>query len=206
MGKPLVVGYYTIDTPYEHEFQTLKLSLESFGYEYDYHGVPNLGSWQKNTQYKAHFIKKMLEDFPGEPILYLDVDALMIRKPVILDNIDCDIAAVHYGKTTELLSGTIYFSGSDVCMKVVNRWIDINVQYPKKLPNRLPAWDQRTLALAIGQIKECRFEELPQEYTYIIELTQKFAPDLHPVILHTRGAKRFKSIINGVQKKEGYAK
>ena len=202
MGKPLVVGYYTKDTPYEHEAETLKLSLETNGYEYDLLPVDNLGSWQKNTQYKAHVIKKMLEDFPGEPLLYLDVDAIMIHPPVILDDIDCDIAAVHYGRTTELLSGTIYFSGSDVCRRVVNLWIMINEQYPKKLPNRLPAWDQRTLAMAIKDIKECRFQELPQEYTYIVELTQKFAPELSPVILHTRGAKRFKHVIDN---KPGYA-
>jgi len=202
MGRPLVVGFYTKDTPYEHEFQTLKLSLEEHGYEHDYLPVENLGSWQKNTQYKAIVIKSMLEKHVGNPILYIDVDAIMLHPPVILDDVDCDIAAVHYARNQELLSGTVYFANTPVCMQVVDRWIALHIQYPDKLPDRRPAWDQRTLALAITDIKACHFVELPQEYTFITELTAKHAKGLNPVILHTRGAKRFKNVIDG---KEGYA-
>ena len=202
MGRPLVIGFYTKDTPYEHEFQTLKLSLEEHGYDYDYEAVDNLGTWQKNTQYKAQVIKGFLEKYPEHPLLYLDVDAIMLHPPIILDDVNCDIAAVHYARNQELLSGTVYFSGSDICMKVVERWIQLNIQYPIKLPDKRPAWDQRTLSLAIHDVKECRFVELPQEYTFITELTAKHCKGLNPVILHTRGAKRFKNIIN---KERGYA-
>jgi len=203
LGRPTVIGYFTIDTPYEHEAETLKLSLETCGFEYDIRGVPNLGSWQKNTQYKAHVIKERLQESPGKRLLYLDVDAIMVHPPELLDTIDCDIAAVHFCRSTELLSGTIFFGGTPVCLSVVNRWIALNEQFPDKLPDKRPAWDQRTLQMAINDIKKCRFEELPQEYTWITELTQRTMPGLSPVIMHTRGAKRFKNLING---KGGYAK
>jgi len=203
MSKPLVVGYYTIDTPYEHEKETLKLSLETHGYSFEFLGIPNLGSWQKNTQFKSHFIKDMMTKYPATPLLYLDVDAIMLKPPEILDDINCDIAAVHYARNQELLSGTVYFSGSAACMKVVDRWIALNHQYPETLPDGRDAWDQRTLSMAIKDIRECKFQELPQEYTWIVELTDKWSPGLIPVIMHTRGAKRFKHIMDG---KEGYAK
>ncbi|RLF30317.1 MAG: hypothetical protein DRN14_00240 [Thermoplasmata archaeon] len=200
-----VVGYFTENTPYEHEAETLKLSLEANGYEYDIQGVPNLGSWQKNTQYKALVILSMLKKYRGLPILYLDVDAIMVHPPLILEDIDCDVAAVHFCRTNELLSGTLYFSGSKMCMILVRDWIKLNEQYPEKLPDGRAAWDQRTLEMAIKQNPKVRFYELPQEYTWITELTQKTQPDLSPVIMHTRGAKRFKNIINKKQKEEGYA-
>lgn len=205
MTTPLVIGYYTEGTPYEGEAQVLKLSLESHGYEHDVRGVPNLGSWQRNTQYKAHVIHDRLQDYPGRRLLYLDVDAVMVQPPRLLDKIKEDVAAVHFADTKELLSGTFYLSGSLACLQLVKRWIAINEQYPEKLPNGRDAWDQRTLAMAIDEMtaaKRLTFRELPQGYTYITELTPRRIKNLQPVILHTRGAKRFKNIINGLP---GYA-
>jgi hypothetical protein len=202
--KPLVIGYFTENTPYAHEAEVLKLSLVEHGYEHDILPVANLGSWQKNTQYKAQVIKSFLKKYPGRPLLYLDVDAIMVKPPVVLDELPgtCHIAACHYGTSTELLSGTVWFSGDPACLVLVDRWMALNKMYPEKLPNRMPAWDQRTLEMAIKETGGIIFQELPQEYTYITELTSKVAPDINPVILHTRGAKRFKNQING---EEGYA-
>jgi len=56
--------------------------------------------------------------------------------------------------------------------------------------------------MAISKIKGVNFVELPQSYTWIVELTQRYT-DCSPIIMHTRGAKRFKNKING---KKGYAK
>jgi len=201
--RPLVIAYFTVDTPYEHEAETLKASLESLDYSYHVCGVANLGSWQKNTQYKALFIKYMLDKYPGKNLLYLDVDAVMVKPPVLLDNLKADIAAVHFAKRVELLSGTLYLGNTPQCKRVVNKWIRLNEKYPETLPNGKDAWDQRTLEMAIKRIEGVKFVELPQEYTWITELTQRLCPGLNPVIMHTRGAKRFKRLING---QKGYEK
>lgn len=198
----LVVGYYTDGTPYQHEAEPLKLSLETMLMPYEICAVPNLGSWQKNTQMKAEFIKMMLEEHPGCPLLYLDMDATVMREPEALMNVKGDIAAVHYAKTKELLSGTVYWANTPVCHDVIRRWIEFNRRYPDVLPDGRPAWDQRTLEKAIKASPTCKFVELPQEYTWIIQLTQKWAPGLNPVIMHNRGAKRFKNLIDG---RKGYA-
>jgi len=203
--RPLVIAYYTIDTPYEAEAEVLKLSLESVGYSYQICAIPNLGSWQKNTQYKAIFIQYMLEKNDGRPLLYLDVDAVMVQHAVLLDDLKADIAAVHFANGNELLSGTLYLGNTQQCKRVVNKWIYLNEQYPETLPNGREAWDQRTLALAIDRIEGLTFVELPQNYTWIVELTQKRCPDItNPIIMHTRGAKRFKNRMNGIMK--GFAR
>jgi len=200
---PLVIAYYTVGTPYEAEAETLKLSLESLGYSYLVCGVPHQGSWQKNTQLKAEFIALMLEEMPDEPLLYLDVDAVMVQPPVLLDDLKVDIGAVHFCGGKELLSGTLFLGGTPKCRELVENWRSINHQYPETLPNGKQAWDQRTLAMAIRGTSGVVFEELPQEYTWITELTQRRIPRLAPVILHTRGAKRFKRKVNG---QKGYAR
>lgn len=190
-----VVGFYTVATPYEQEKDVLALSLQSLGYSYCLYGVKSQGSWQKNTQLKAQFINHVLNTRVG-PILYLDVDAIMVQHPVALENIQADIAAVHFAGGSELLSGTVLFGNTCVCKDVVRRWMEINAQNPINLPDGRAAWDQRTLEMAIKENASCRFVELPQEYTWITELTQKHRPGLAPVIMHTRGAFRFKRIIN----------
>ena len=200
--RPLIIAYFTVDTPYEDEAEVLKLSLESIGYSYLICGISNLGTWQKNTQCKALFIQYMLDRNEGQSLLYLDVDAVMIQPPVLLDNMKADIAAVHFAGGRELLSGTVYFGNTIQCKRVVQKWIKLNKQYPDRLPNGREAWDQRTLDMAIKKIKGVNFVELPQNYTWIIELTQRRYPGTSPVIMHTRGAKRFKNKING---KKGYA-
>lgn len=200
--RPLVIAYYTAGTPYEGEAEVLKLSLESVGYGYEVCGIPNQGSWQKNTQIKSRFIWRMLEKYLGRSLLYLDVDAVMVQPPTILDGLKADIAAVHFAKRSELLSGTLFLGNTGPCHRVVLKWIALNERYPKTLPNGREAWDQRTLEMAIKKTDGVNFVELPQEYTWITELTQKYAPGLSPVIMHTRGAKRFKNAIDG---KKGYA-
>jgi hypothetical protein len=193
--KPIVVGYYTKGTPYELEYRKLTVSLEALGYEHDYMAVESRGSWQANTQMKAEVIELLLRKH-NRPILYLDVDAVMVQPPVLLDNLTCDMAAVHYADSNELLSGTVYFAPS--AMPVIKRWQAINTAYPEVLPNGQLAWDQRTLRMAMLELKakgQCSFVELPQEYTWIIELTQKRFPGLAPVILHTRGALRFQDSV-----------
>jgi len=186
----LVIGYYTKDSPYEADAASLKLSLEAMGYEYDIREVRDLGSWQKNTQYKAKFIAHMLAEYRGIPLLYLDVDSVVVQPLTFLETIDCDFGAVHFCGDGHLLSGTLYLGNTPECWKLVQQWIAFNEKYPEKLPNGRPAWDQRTLRIVLEANKTVRFQELPQEYTWIVEITQKKAPGLSPIIMHTRGSYR----------------
>jgi hypothetical protein len=196
---PIVIAYYTVNTPYQNEVEMLKLSLESIGYSYNIYGVPHLGNWQKNTQYKALFIQYMLNKYKDQPLLYLDVDCVMMNPPVLLDDINADIAAVHFAHGKELLSGTLYLGNTSKCHMVVKEWIELNEQYPERLPNGRAAWDQRTLNMAIKRVPDVNFVELPQSYTWIMGLTLRRCPgETTPVIMHTRGAKRFKKKINSI--------
>lgn len=194
--RPLVVAYFTANTPYEKEAKKLRVSLERCQYSYHVCRIRNLGSWQKNSQIKAVFIRKMLDEYSQNRLLYLDVDSIMIKPPVLLDKMDADIGAAHFGTRRELLSGTLYLSNSFQCNRIIQKWVHINSRYPETLPNGRKAWDQRTLAMVLGRMKSVKFAELPQEYVYITGLTQRYSPDLDPVILHTRGSHRFRRRID----------
>jgi hypothetical protein len=196
-SPPVFICYYTEHTSYENEAKLLRLSLETHGLESHIAAIPNLGSWQKNTQYKSQFIAAELERLK-QPVVWVDADAIVIQRPEALLTMPAgvDLAAVRFATDQHLLSGTVYFSGSPKCMEVVKRWNDLNAKYPDYLPDGRPAWDQRTLDMALMTTPGVRFLGLPQEYTWIIEITQKAIPDLVPVIMHTRGAYRFKGEID----------
>jgi hypothetical protein len=202
MRPPLFVAYFTQDTPYEAEADKLRTTLERFKLRHEIHAVPNLGSWQKNTQYKSRFVRDMLGGHNG-PIVYVDVDALILKPPTLLNELVGDLGAARF-MDQELLSGTVWFANTPICRTVVDRWLVNCEKYPETCPPGVlrhypdgeAAWDQRLLDLSLCQTPEARFVQLPQEYTYIEDLSRERYPHLQPVILHTRGRYRLEHLVN----------
>ena len=62
MDKRIIyVSYATINTPYVKVIEKYLLpTLQKFNLTYDVTYPEHMGSWQKNTQYKATFLKEML--------------------------------------------------------------------------------------------------------------------------------------------------
>lgn len=207
----LIVGYYTENTPYVDEANRLRANLDRMGLRHDFREVPNLGSWQKNTQYKSHFVEDMLIEHAPHPIVYCDVDAEFRHCPTLLFKLPAsgiDIAACKHGGH-ELLSGTVFFSNSECCMQVVARWQQLCHTYPERFPGGLLphfpkgdiAWDQRMLDLAIRQlIKEnvpVNFQVMPPEYCFIFDISAAKYPEINdPIIVHTAASRAYKKHIN----------
>jgi hypothetical protein len=189
-GVPVYVAYYTTGTPYEEEAKLLRASLDLFRLEYEIQGVPSLGSWQKNTQFKAFFIQEMLAKYSDRPVVYLDADAIVRAYPILFDEINCDIAVHHYDNKRrnfkELLSGTVYFGTSSKAREIVEVWIETNRELPEQ-------WDQKNLQLALDRVPDVSFVELPPSYCLIFDLMKDQGP---AVIEHFQASRRFKQIIN----------
>ena len=198
----LIVGYYTTGTPYEKDADILRKNLDAFSIPHDIREVPNLGSWQKNTQFKSRFIQQMLQEITG-PFTYLDVDAEIQSQPVLLDGLSCDIAA-HKFCGHELLSGTVFFGNTPKCREVVERWVKLCIEFPDSFPAGFlsyhpkggRAWDQRLLCKAIESTPGISFFDLPPEYCYIHDLSKKQYPGVVPVIMHLTASRLYKSVVN----------
>ena len=145
MRKYIVVSYYTENTSYEIEANKLIESLKKFNVEHDVVPVPNLGSWQKNTTFKATFLKQMLEKHQHKAIIWMDADSEMVEKPILFDYIDCDVAV--YFRThwpwkhsfedgIELLSGTMYIRNNDCAKKLLDMWIEQNQITARRIEQR----------------------------------------------------------------------
>lgn len=193
MTDPLFIGYYTRASRYEHEADSIRVSLDALGLAHDFTGIETLGSWQKNTQAKPGVIREFIAKYPGRRLIYVDVDAYVIERPGLFWALDCDFSAVMYD-ANELLSGTLYILANERSAAVVNRWMDICRQFPDNLPDGRAAWDQRCLLMAINEHRKIglKFKELPHSYCWMIGVSQKHFPDTRPIILHKDGGSAWK--------------
>jgi len=195
----MVVGYYTVDTPYEQEANNLLESLNKLGINHDISGVKTLGNWQANTRFKAGFMLDMLIKHPSYRLLYVDVDAVVHRMPNLFKDYNCDIAVRWQDfrwRKNECLSGTIYMENNERTKRICELWRDINVKEGNK-SNRMEQWNLDTV---INQMKEedpsFTYKNLPPEYTMIFDSMRGMYPDITPVIEHFQASRRFKKDVN----------
>ncbi len=177
----LAIAYYTKGTGYEKEIENLIASLKRFNLAYDIKAIKSLGSWQKNTQYKALFCKNMLAKHKNN-LLYLDADATVEECPQLFEDIKCDIA-VHFRNGKELLSSAIYLSNNEKVKNLLDRWIELCAIHPK-------IWDQKLLQRAIKDSDATVFH-LPPEYCCIFDLMAHQVKK--PVILQHQASRKYKN-------------
>ena len=177
MNPFIVVGYYTSKTIYEDSAKTFIDSLKQFNIPYYVERIDDLGSWRKNTNHKPTFIKKMLLQFEGFDVVYVDVDAKFFDYPELFNELNCDIAVHEFdrsnwprGKGKEVLSGTIFLRNNETVFNIVERW----EEQCKKNPR---TWDQKSLEKVLAG----NFYRLPGEYCKIFGLMNKIK---NPVIVH----------------------
>jgi len=194
----MVVGYYTVNTPYEEEAQNLLQSLNKLGINHDISGVKTLGSWQANTRFKAGFMLDMLIKWPNHRLLYIDCDAVVHKSPDLFKNYNCDIAVRWQDfrwRKNECLSGTIYMENNERTKRICELWRDINVT-EGNYSNRMEQWNLDTV---INQMKEdpnFSYKNLPPEYTMIFDSMRGMYPNISPVIEHFQASRRFKKDVN----------
>lgn len=187
-GKWIVISFYTID--YKEDVAKLKESLEKFKIPYDIEEVQKTtitrNDWLEVCKYKAVFVKKMLQKYPGKDIVWLDADAIVQQYPVLFDEIKCDIA-IHYRRGNEVLSGTIFMNSNTKTLALCDRWIARNNN-----PSFHGQLEQVSLKNAI--IGDLNVYRLPPEYTKIFDLMKKNNEGGDPVIEHFQSSRRYKRI------------
>lgn len=171
----IICSYYTVDNSYaEVAHQYLMPSVSSLKLKSDICGIQSLGSWAKNTSYKAQFIATMLERHK-ENIVFVDCDAEILQTPDLFEHIPDEFNfAAHvldrnqfYGRLHderiryELLSGTLFIRNNGESRKLVNEW-----NMACQISN---LWEQKILDVVLKK-NNVKVYELPIEYTWIRDL------------------------------------
>jgi len=181
----LVIAYYTENTSYEALAGNLKRSLQNFGLAHHIEAIKDLGSWEKNTHYKAYFIKEIL-DHRNQDVLYVDVDAQFKAYPDLIQNLDCDIAYRTQDfrwRADEALSGTLFLRNNERVKRFMDRWIQLNEATPAERM-KPETWEQKNMQRAQREMSELVYYNLPPEYTFIYDHMKMMYPGTSPVIEH----------------------
>jgi len=193
----MIVGYYTIDTPYQEEAKKLIQSCNNLNLNYDIIGVPNLGSWQSNTRFKAQFMLDMLDKHKDKRLLYVDCDAIINSQPILFNNYSCDIAVRYQDfswRKNECLSGTIYMENNDKTRKVCRLWLERNESEGKDAKT----FEQWNLGAIIEEMKisdNLIVNNLSPEYCYIFDSMKKIYPNVRPIVEHFQKSRLYKKLI-----------
>lgn len=187
-----IVGFYTINTPYEMEALEMRASAFSVGLsDVNLYRVASTGMWSKNCQQKAEVLLDACQKL-REPFLYVDVDARFVQYPHLFDGLwlqNYDLA-VHFYKGSELLTGTMWVNPTQHTYNLLKMWIQENQEHPHE-------WDQKVLQRTIeGCVNSVDLFKLPPEYTWIFDTSPKvYGPDIEPVIVHYQASRRFKRMV-----------
>lgn len=181
---PLYIGFFTIGTAYQTEVVECIQTLDAFDLEHEFVGVPNRGSWVRNCAQKPEVIRRMQQKHDGRPLIYLDVDARIRKRPELFERIPPEIdIGCHFRLGAELLSGTLYFGSTAAARELVSAWCDLCLAEPT-------AWDQVQLQKAVQQ-RNPNVYRLPPEYVRFFD-----DPEMgDPVIEHMQASRRLSATI-----------
>jgi hypothetical protein len=186
----LTIAYFTKGNKYESLSQNLRQSCESFGIPLNLNPIEDLGSWEKNTHYKAKFILDCLQNF-SQDLLYVDVDAVFRQFPNLLETLDCDLAYRTENfkwRKNEALSGTIFLRNNERITEFVKSWISLNEATPAAR-FKPETWEQANMQRAHILSKDLKYYNLPPEYTFVFDHTKRMYPNLKPVIEHFQASR-----------------
>lgn len=190
--RPIVIGCYTKNTPYEQEIKEMARSARAFGLDVYTEPYESTGEWAHNAQYKAQFIKDCLDRFKA-PVLYLDADSRIRRYPALFDNLDAGFAYCPFkwpewgnpDRPPEISSAVLYARPLKSVYRLLDKWITALRTMPHE-------WDQKILAQVLHQHKwgRTRVLELPPQYDMIFDSMAHLGV---PVIEQMQASRRFRN-------------
>lgn len=190
---PLVISYYTKNTPYQLEAHHFSASCQKFGIEHHIEGIDSYGSWELNCAFKPFFISQKLQQFQ-RPVLWVDIDAMFVKKPTRLKVFEKDFAA--YCETgldpdhpSKVRSSTVYINYTQRAGALLKAWAE-ECQRLLVDPTRTEEfWDQ--IALRNVYLPQKNLGNLPVSYIKILGHPVD-AKCPNPVIIHCQASRHAK--------------
>ncbi|NGX26308.1 MAG: hypothetical protein K940chlam6_00223 [Chlamydiae bacterium] len=196
MDFPVIISFYTKDTPYEVEVQNLIASCERFSLESSIEGIESQGSWELNCAYKPFFILQKIEELQ-RPVLWVDADGVFVKNPTVQSAFDADLAVriedVPDDHPSKVISSTVFVrpKGKDLIHQWIQNCNDLLLD-PKR---KEEFWDQIALRNVVLEHSD-RILPMPLAYAKIYDHPGDCKQVAMPVIEHYQASRRFKGIMN----------
>jgi hypothetical protein len=192
---PLVVSFYTEDSPYQLEAMSLIASCNSHGIEAEVDGIPSEGSWERNCAIKPFFIRKKLLE-KKRPIFWVDADAVFKKKPDFSSMSHSDLAFREMKRFSEdrrfkYFSGSLFLNYTQRGLAFVDRWCEhCQIRIDKKAD--LQFLDQISLVDLIERGEQVRVFPLPIAYAKVFDIDAQEIDPEEIVIEHYQASRRYR--------------
>lgn len=199
---PVVVSFYTKDTPYQLEVQNLIASCEKWKLTYSIEGVESQGSWELNCAYKPFFLLKKFEELKS-PLLWVDADGVFCRSPdgsvfremdfAVRINEECES-----DHPSRVVSSTVYVNNTEGARMILRLWAEESLRQLNEKDRKMEFWDQVALrdVLQLNNFV-ASVRAMPLAYAKIFDHAWDNIEVDEPVIEHFQASRRFKRSING---------
>lgn len=185
-GFPLVVSFWT-DEFYRRDAYELVRTCQLFNLDYEVMQQPDLGSWEANTNAKAHFLLAAHHRHPHRGLLWVDADARFRQDPSDLVCLGPQhLVAFHLWRGRSCASGTVLFRALPGRQELLEQWCRGVTENPD-------ATDQVELSRACVAQGVQPFD-LPVEYCWIYDIDAETLErgerlDSRPVIEHLQSSR-----------------
>lgn len=193
----IIISAFTQHPVYVEKALCLATSLNNLDLPYEMTEMEEQGSWEKNCQQKAVIILEALRRH-RKPVVWIDADAVIMRKPELFERLSQDICDVAYyamkSPNRHLASGTLFFGYTQGAISILEQWIS-------RCENSM-AFDQKLLEQVLWnefQIPKRCYDiiEMPVEYCRIFDnKEQESEMTTAPVVIHTQASRVVRKKIN----------
>ena len=193
--KPLVISFYTENTPYQLEVLHLIESCQKFGIESDISGIPCRGSWEQNCAFKPFFLRDKLKTCQ-RPLFWVDADAIFRKHPDFSSLLHADIAfremkRFFSDRRFRLFSGSLFLNHTERALQLVEKWCALCQKQIDDSAN-LEFLDQKTLLDLMEQEQNLKVCTLPITYAKVFDIDASEVDPEEVVVEHFQASRRFR--------------
>ncbi len=201
---PLVVSFYTSNTPYEQEVQGLFNSCRKWNIEHQIDAIASTGSWELNCAFKPLFLLQKMEKLQ-RPLLWVDADAVF-QKPIFWqEEFGWDLAVKVYegaeDHPSKIVSSAVFINSTEGGRKILRLWTDMCFSMLQDPSRSEEVWDQDALRKVLfSKNHEFIWGPLPASYS-VIEGHPQDEKHVDPVLVQYQASRRYKRWINHPEEK-----
>ena len=192
---PLVISFYTENSPYQLEVMALIASCQSHGIDAEIEGIPSEGSWERNCAIKPFFIRRKLLE-KKRPVFWVDADAVFKKKPDFSSMSHSDLAFREMKRFSNdrrfrYYAGSVFVNYTERGLEFVDKWCQ-HCQHKIDKKGDLQFLDQISLVDLIESGEQVKIFSLPIAYAKVFDID---AQEINPeeiVVEHYQASRRYR--------------
>ncbi len=192
---PLVISFYTENSPYQLEALNLISSCQELGIEAEIVGVPSQGTWERNCALKPFFIREKLME-KKRSVFWVDADAVFKKKPDFSFLKQSDISfremkRFSLDRRFKYASGSLFLNYTPRGIAFADKWC-AHCQQKIDRKEELEFIDQIALLDLVELGQQVKIHPMPISYCKVFDIDALEIDEGEVVIEHFQASRRFR--------------